>query len=527
MKNFLILPVCILFCIHTVFSQAGSLDATFSSDGKATVLVGKTSSVANAVTMEPFFPVDRILVAGSFYSSSHNSSDFLIVRFNTDGTLDKTFAGTGAKGIDFGGGDEAHSIIVQPDAKIAVFGRSGLNAAAARLKADGTLDSSFGTNGKTVIAWNGEITSAAIQSDGKFILAGGWNTGINSETEFALIRLNSNGTLDNTFGINGEVFTAFQGGRGYDYAESVAIQPDGKIVAGGITVNSVDRDLFAMARYNSDGTLDPTFGSAGKLTTQVGIADAEGYAEAIQPDGKILQAGHCYNSQGKGEFAIVRHKSNGILDSSFSKDGIAGLVFDDEAYANSIALQATGQIILAGSDENSTENANIAIARLNSDGTLDKTFGSSGKVITDFGGDDYGLASTVQPDGKLVVAGLKNDLRLIIARYFTTGTSLTMPDEKNITDIKSANADVLAQNFPNPFSNSTTINYSLPQSGIGGTSAKIIVTDKNGNALKQFSVSQNKGSITVDASTLSSGAYQYSLYVDGKLIATKEMILSK
>ena len=102
-----------------------------------------------------------------------------------------------------------------------------------------------------------------------------------------------------------------------------------------------------------------------------------------------------------------------------------------------------------------------------------------------------------------------------------------MPDEKNITDIKSANADVLAQNFPNPFSNSTTINYSLPQSGIGGTSAKIIVTDKNGNALKQFSVSQNKGSITVDASTLSSGAYQYSLYVDGKLIATKEMILSK
>ena len=527
MKNFLILPACILFCIHTVFSQAGSLDNSFSGDGKITLLVGDSSSTANAIAIQQD---GKILVAGILYSALHKNNDFLIVRFNTDGTLDKSFASTGARGIDFGGDDRAYSVIVQPDGKIAVFGHSFHShhteyVIAARLQTNGKLDSTFGVNGEVMIpftSYNNElIYAAAIQADGKFVMAGDYFTGAELSDRFALIRLNSNGTLDNTFGTNGEVFTFASNYQAYvlSYALSVAIQPDGRIVAGG-RVDTSNKSMFAIVRYKSNGTLDSAFGGDGIVNKSVGTnnAFAFGTGVAIQPDGKILQAGRA------GGFAVLRYNSNGSLDKTFSGNGKAVFSAGGLTSANSIALQTDGKIILAGTAN--TGNGDVALIRVNSDGTQDN-FGSFGIVTTNFGGNDVGNAVAIQADGKIVVAGSRNGNRIIVARYLATGSPLTASVEKITTEIKSANADVLAQNFPNPFSNTTTINYSLPQSRIGGTSAKIIVTDKNGNALKQFSVSQNKGSITVDASTLSSGAYQYSLYVDGRLIASKQMILSK
>jgi flagellar hook assembly protein FlgD len=184
-------------------------------------------------------------------------------------------------------------------------------------------------------------------------------------------------------------------------------------------------------------------------------------------------------------------------------------------------LQTDGKIILAG--KANTGNWDVALIRVNTDGTQDN-FGIFGIVTTNFGGDDVGNAVAIQADGKIVMAGTKNSNRIIVARYLATGSPLAASAKKITTEIKSASLASLAQNFPNPFSTSTTIYYSIPKQF---SSAKIIITDKNGNALKTITLSNNKGSVNIDAATLSSGAYQYSLYVDGKLIASKQMIISK
>jgi len=257
------------------------------------------------------------------------------------------------------------------------------------------------------------VGAIAVQPDGKLVAAGAAT--INWQADFALARYNSNGTLDTGFGTDGRVTTDF-GGR-YEVARSVALQWDGKIVVAGGSVIGLFND-FAVARYLSDGTLDASFGTGGKVITKFenrpdgmapGEVSADANSVAVQPDGKIVVAGYA-NIEGEEDFALVRYNANGTLDTSFGTGGkvITDFTRDDSTF--SVAVEPDGKILVAGMADVS-RGYGFALVRYNSNGTLDASFGAGGIVTTDFGLLDqgfsvaYAASLAVQPDGGIVAAG--------------------------------------------------------------------------------------------------------------------------
>jgi uncharacterized delta-60 repeat protein len=224
------------------------------------------------------------------------------------------------------------------------------------------------------------------------------------DNDFCIARFNSNGTFDTTFGSSGKVIQPI--GSSNDFGSSLVIQPDGKILLGGSCYNGSDDD-FCIARFNSNGTtLDNSFGNSGKVIQPIGSSYDSGISLAIQPDGKILLGGYCYNGSDR-DFCIARFNSNGTtLDNSF---GNSGKVIQDIGSAidegHSLAIQSDGKILLGGSCYNGSDY-DFCIARFNSNGTLDTSFGSSGKVIKPIGsGDDEVSSIAIQPDGKILLGG--------------------------------------------------------------------------------------------------------------------------
>jgi uncharacterized delta-60 repeat protein len=206
--------------------------------------------------------------------------------------------------------------------------------------------------------------------------------------------------LDTTLGTNGKVTTAI---GGQDFATAVAIQSDGKIVVAGYSLNGANDD-FALARYNTDGSLDTTFDTDGKVTTAIGASVDRASAVAIQSDGKILVAG--FSSDGfSTDFALARYNADGSLDTTFSSDGkVTTAIGASYDYASAMAIQSNGKIVVAGSALiNYTDD--FALARYNADGSLDTTFQIAGKATTAIRSDDSAHAVAIQSDGKIVVVG--------------------------------------------------------------------------------------------------------------------------
>ncbi len=270
--------------------------------------------------------------------------------------------------------------------------------------ASGALDGTFGTGGKVTTDFAGDMDEAhgvVVQADGKFVAAGVAKT--SRSQDFALARYNPDGTLDGTFGTGGKVTTDFNGGD--DAAFAVVLQPDGKIVAAGVAKTSRSQD-FALARYNPNGSLDGTFGTGGKVTTDFAGDDDAAFAVALQPDGKIVAAGGAKASYRSQDFALARYNPNGGLDTTFGTGGKVTTDFaGDTDEAHGVVVQLDGKIVAAGV-ANTSRAQDFALARYNPDGGLDTTFGTGGKVTTDFaGGDDAAFAVALQPDGKIVAAG--------------------------------------------------------------------------------------------------------------------------
>ncbi|HLQ44680.1 MAG TPA: delta-60 repeat domain-containing protein, partial [Planctomycetaceae bacterium] len=314
---------------------------------------------------------------------------------------------------------------VQSDGKIVVAGRATIGStfdfALARYNADGSLDTSFGTGGKVTTAIGtstDEAYAVALQSDGKIVVGG--RATIGSNFDFALARYNTDGTLDTSFGTSGKVTTAISSSHDEIYA--LAIQPDGAIVAAGRAKTNSYYD-FALARYTASGVLDTSFDTDGKLTTAIGTRSDEAYGVALQADGKIVAAGRAYMSG--YDFAAVRYNSDGSLDTSFDTDGKVTTKFVtsvDEAYA--VAIQADSKIVLAGRVQNGSYY-DVALARYNTNGSLDTSFDTDGKVTTSISTTtDEAYAVAVQSDAKIVVAGrttVGSTFDFALARYTTSG----------------------------------------------------------------------------------------------------------
>ena len=272
----------------------------------------------------------------------------------------------------------------------------------------GDLDPGFGTGGKVTTDFAGgpdEAFALAVQPDGKLVAAGG--TAGPGLGNFALARYNLDGTLDPSFGTGGTVTSSF-GGAG-DVAFALVVQADGKLVAAGVvdTTSGTESD-FALARYNPDGTLDPSFGTGGLVTTDFAATDDRAVGLAVQADGKLVAAGSTDLVPGGSDFALARYNPNGTLDPSFGTGGRVTTDFTgDVDVAGALAVQANGRLVVAGvTNTPGVTNADFGLVRYRSNGELDRSFGMDGKVTTDVASiNEKALALAVQADGRLVAAG--------------------------------------------------------------------------------------------------------------------------
>jgi len=275
--------------------------------------------------------------------------------------------------------------------------------------ADGDLDPTFGKNGTLTTNFlagsNDVVFGLAVQPDGKVVAAGisaGMTVG------FALARYNPDGSLDQTFGDGGRVLTSF---RTWEMAVGVAVQRDGKIVAAGTSLSpdGITPSGFAVARYNRDGSLDQTFGDGGKVLTEFGDIFTEARAMTIQADGRIVVVGTAWSATGMTtDFAIARYLRNGAPDPSFGIDGQVLANVDDEDDARAVAVSFDGRITVAGMTRGPLEmNNDFAVVRLARDGSFDTTFGAGGILRT--GQMAFASSVQVQRDGKTVVIGTAID----------------------------------------------------------------------------------------------------------------------
>jgi uncharacterized delta-60 repeat protein len=285
------------------------------------------------------------------------------------------------------------------------------------------LDPDFGENHNGIVITdilNASIDdgrSLAIQSDGKIVVVGSVKT---TNADFAIVRYNSNGTLDTDFGgslvgLGGKATIGFTSGSD-DEANSVAIDSNGKILVVGTSTND-GKSSFALARLNSDGKfLDLGFGTNGRVTTDIGggliVTNDKAFAVALQSDGQIVVAGSSQTSSDTGGFILARYnKTDGSLDNTFGSGG-AGKTFtllfgtSNIARPNAIALQNDGKIVAAGCAQCNTNSSDFALARYTQNGGTDSSFGTNGQVTTDLGGIDETFGVAIQGDGKIVAAGV-------------------------------------------------------------------------------------------------------------------------
>jgi uncharacterized delta-60 repeat protein len=353
------------------------------------------------------------------------SKDFTVTVHGPAGSLDTSFGGAVTTAIG-AGEDYAEAMAVQADGKILVAGRTragaGDDIALVRYMRDGSLDTGFGTGGKVSTAIGGQSEAAyaiAVQGDGKIIVAGFTDVGP-SNSDFALVRYNADGSKDTTFGTDGVVITAV--GPGADRINAIVLQPDGKIVVGGDT-NTASTGLdFALARYGTDGRLDTSFDGDGLVVTpiQAGTSRDSIYALALQDVGgekRIVAAG------GETDFVLARYTASGALDTTFGTGGKLIDLFGSTTIGSieAAVVNAAGQLIVGGHLNN-----DLVLARLTESGGLDSGFGTTGRVTTPLSATDWDRATAMvlQEDGKLVVggwAGTSSSADFALVRYETSG----------------------------------------------------------------------------------------------------------
>lgn len=360
--------------------------------------------------------------------------------------LDPTFGDDGkavfrdSDGDPFGGGRSG--MAVQPDGKVVMVGGTFANFIMARFNADGTHDKDFGDDGKVTTPIPGaepfgvkEALAVALQSDGKIVVAGDARTPApGSRAAIALVRYASDGSIDRSFGVDGFVFgPTFLFGRAF----AVAIDGKDRIVVAGDTPTGGNTDFgdFLVARFNANGSIDSTFGEAGIAVTDVGGVTNEAHGLKVLAGNALLVSGFApivlSNVNGTNIIsdplgAVVRYQENGFVDPTFGAAGRVALPGDN--VGRGLAVQGDGRIVLAGSIDvgllPATQNR-FALMRLLADGRIDDSFGDGGRVQTAFadrGDDAFGVA--IQSDGKIVAAGRENgqlNSNFAVARYDSKG----------------------------------------------------------------------------------------------------------
>jgi uncharacterized delta-60 repeat protein len=407
------------------FAVGGALDPSFDGDGK--VLTDFFGSFDAALEVASY-PGGKTVVGGVAHRLS-GRAEFAVARYNADGSLDPTFEDDGMATAAFGTCDAwAFGLGVLPNGKIVLGGASygrlagdecgtEVDFALARFNRDGSLDTSFDGDGRLTTDFGAaadgsleEIHGLAVRPQGTITAVGVVSGG---QGNFGLARYNPDGTLDNSFDGDGKVVTDFGGGED---PSSVAITPTGQIVVVGLVSFPGTAD-FGVARYNSDGSLDTSFDGDGKVTTDFGT-DGDGSLEeardvAIESNGRIVAVGATHVSF-QDDFAVARYNSDGSLDASFDGDGKVTTDFGISETARAVSTYPNGNIVAAGGTGGGATD--FALARYKSDGSLDLSFDADGRVVTDFGAQEYAFGVAIQTDGSIVAAGPASG-DFAVARY--------------------------------------------------------------------------------------------------------------
>jgi uncharacterized delta-60 repeat protein len=379
------------------------------------------------------------------------------------GDLDSTFGVGGKVVTQTGFDDKVKAIAVQTDGKIVVAGRreTTQDGLLARYQADGSLDADFGVGGFVTDAAHGGhstyFNAVAIQVDGKIVAAGYFiESGGCTGARAWVVRYNTDGTRDTTFGggdgeIEFFIYCSPDGTSSYTHLNGLAIQSNGKIVIAGSSKNASGNFDFAAVRLNSNGSFDTTFNTDGLATFPIGSGSDEAYAVAVNPtSGKIALAGYG-NSTTFNDFALVVLTSGGLLDLTFAHTGKVMTNTGGDDAANAVTFQADGKIIAAGRQSNGSNGTDFSLARFNTNGSLDASFGVGGKTVTAFSGyTDASFGIALQTNGKAIAAGygadnnnLGTSYNFSLARYNTNGLLDTTfsGDGKQMTDFN-VNADI-------------------------------------------------------------------------------------
>ena len=367
-----------------VLFAAGDFDTTFSTDGAALVNFGAGSSETGTSVVA--LSDGKVLVGGSVGDGSNTNDVFGVARLNADGSPDLTFGGgDGLATLDFGAGDaDLQSLALAPDGRIVAVGKYGTGITAdwaiARFNADGTPDATFDADGMVTTNFFGEGDTAFgvdVQADGRIVVTGVAN-GVNDQMVVA--RLNGNGSYDATFNGTGQAFLDFFGSD--DAGAAVKVQSDGKIIAVGGALRPGSHRQFVLARLNSNGTTDNTFGEEGLATANFGSAAFAKDVE-IQTDGKYVVGGWVDTGTVDDQFdmAVARFNVNGTLDAAFGTGGHTVFAGTGGNFNGTygVEIQQNGKILIGGTTRDAAGATAAGVGRLNIDGTPDATFGPSGR----------------------------------------------------------------------------------------------------------------------------------------------------
>ena len=430
------------------------LDPTFNGIGYNIhdMLIGGSTSKALAIQSD-----GKIICAGTGTPEFFYIDRFL-VNGNLDSTFGINGRASASAPVFLTTYSVINDLIILPDGKIIAAGNyepvSGdSDILLIRFKSNGVVDSTFGINGFLVYdlisGSDDNCTSAKIQSDGKIVVGGDYNNLINQD--FFIVRFDSLGNPDSSFDFDGESLIDM---GGVDFAGHIELQPDGRIIIAGSTLSSIYE--FALARVNTNGSLDFTFSSDGKeiVSSVFGIED-KCTSLAVQPDGKILASGYYLDAMGNWYFATVRYYSNGIIDNTFGASGWKANYLTQLGYCeqHQILVQPDNKIVTGGFYDDGTGIFSAVIMRYLQDGTMDLTFDSDGIAFYNFAGYYHTLFDMkIQPDNKIIFTGVIMDSTSsytsnYVARIYGTNFSL-------ITKTESEKKFSI---YPNPTTNYFTI----------------------------------------------------------------------
>ena len=524
------LSLLILSMISTFFlagQTPGTLDLSFGNNG---ITLTDFSGEDNGCQSSAIQADGKIVLGGYAYDGSNDNFSF--TRYLPDGTLDNTFGSGGIMTVVFGGsGDELIDIAIQADGKIVAVGytdsgTSVSNMVLMRLNTDGSLDNTFSNDGTVLIDFgpgtNSYGMSLDLQDDAK-IVAAGYLFDMADDIQSALCRLNPDGSLDNSFGSNGIIIHDILSKK--NFINNVVLQGE-KIIIGGLSYIDGDEVFVTLSRFHSDGLLDMSFGVSGNVEIGIPIdtwiLSPEGDM-CLDDEGRIIFA--CYVSGIAGDhIAVLRFlQSNGYPDNSFGEYGMTVTPIEGNTRAYAVTTQYDGKII-AGGYQWIEDHADFAMVRYLEDGTPDSTFGAEGTgvVITSAssGGtypDNRIHSLNMQADGKIVAAGSAHSVTgstdFVVARYYSgLNVGIEMQETSDIN---------LCIN-PNPVTDKTIISFKLKEPGM--VQAEVInTTGKIVSMITDELYYKGKHQLRWDGSGLAAGVYIVKMTV-GDMIYTSKIV---